>query len=148
MFIRLNIKEIASLVTDTLIHVGPGLFLLQEILSVICGDSCLSITGSKEDMGIWDMTDHAWDSVVDISSMQKTFDVFFKLSFSEACFKSVCSSWHSFIRVTSAMPDCMWCMPWRSFPFWGENYGWCNQSAWSLLGLTASNGPHWVLQRI
>ncbi len=34
---------------------------------------------------------------------QKTFDVFFKLSFSEACFKSVCSSWHSFIRVTSAV---------------------------------------------
>lgn len=53
MFIRLYMKENASLVTDTLIYVGPGLFLLQETLSVKCEDSCLSLTGSKEDMGFW-----------------------------------------------------------------------------------------------
>lgn len=97
------------------------------------------------------LTEHARGGVVDVPWMQKSHWRIFKLNFSKACFMSyfrVCSSCRSFIRVTSAIPDCMQCMPWRSFPFWGNDYSWCNQSHWSLLGLTAWNGPHWVLQQI
>lgn len=119
MFIRLKMKEIASLVTDTLIHIGPGLFLLQETRSVKCGDSWLSITSSKEDMGFC-----SWQSMLaaereKTSCACKSHWRIFKLNFSKACFMSylsVCSSCRSFIRVTSAILDCLQCMPWRSFP--------------------------------
>lgn len=101
---RLNMKEIASLLTDTLIHVGPGLFLLQETLRVNCGDSCLSITGSKEDIGF-----SARGRMLDVLHMQKAIDIFFRIEL----LLGLISTWTilPFIDICCTRLYCMWCLP-------------------------------------